>query len=120
MNLFENLKQKRSAILTRPGNRVNIWVIIGYISSFFGGLFGIFIATFLINAKKTLPDGQIIHSFNEQSRRHGKIILYLSSVVLILSILFFLNWLFLTLLFSNRLHFGSLFQSLSAQALLSL
>ena len=92
---------------TSPENRINTWVIIGYLISLFGGIFGIFIAIFLINAKKTLPDGQIIYAFNERSRKHGKIILYMNSVILIGSILFFLNWLFLTLLFSNKLHFGS-------------
>jgi|ERR1051326_1164354 hypothetical protein len=100
---------------TSPETRINTWVFIGYIVSLFGGLFGIFIATFLINAKKTLPGGQIIYAFNERSRKHGKIILYLGSIILIASILFFLNWLFLTFLFSNRLHFGSFFQSLPTQ-----
>ena len=100
---------------TSPENRINTWVIMGYLVSPFGGIFGIFIATFLINAKKTLPDGQIIYTFNERSRKHGKIILYMSSVILIGSILFFLNWLFLTLLFSNKLHFGSFLQALPAK-----
>ena len=110
---FENLKSSRNISSTENG--INAWVIIGYISSLLLGLPGIFIATFLINAKKTLPDGQIIYTFNERSRKHGKIILYMSSVILIGSILFFLNWLFLTLLFSNKLHFGSFLQALPAK-----
>ena len=115
-----NLRPERLIDFSRAENKINSWVFIGYIVSLFGGIFGIFIATFLINAKKALADGRIIHAFNERSRKHGKIILYLSSVILIISILFFLNWLFLTLLFSNKLHLGSLFQSLPAQAFLFL
>lgn len=105
-DLYEITDQSSNTSLE---NKINTWVIIGYLVSLFGGLFGIFVATFLINAKKTLPDGQIIYAFNERSRKHGKIILYLGSIILIISILFFLNWLFLTLLFSNKLHFGTLF-----------
>src|SRR6266498_1365203 len=91
---LEDIKEERSVALSRPDNRISIWVIIGYIASLFGGLLGIFIGTALVNAKKKLPDGQIMYCFNELNRRHGKIILYLGSTILILSILFFLNWLF--------------------------
>jgi len=77
-----------------PGNHhaINMWVIIGYVASLFGGLVGMFIGSVLVSAKKALPGGDIVYIFNERTRRHGKIILYLSSVVLILSILFFINW----------------------------
>ena len=71
------------------------WVILGYISSLFGGFMGMIIGTILISAKKTLSDGNIVYVFNKRNRRHGKIILYLGSSILIFSILFFMNWFFL-------------------------
>lgn len=71
------------------------WVIIGYISSLFGGFMGMIIGSILISAKKNLSDGNAVYVFNEQNRKHGKIILYLGSSILILSILFFMNWFFL-------------------------
>jgi hypothetical protein len=72
----------------------SIWVIVGYIFSLAGGLPGIFIGSFIISAKKTSPGGKIIHSFNERSRKHGKIILYLGCIILVIAILFFMNWFF--------------------------
>ncbi len=71
------------------------WVIVGYISSLFGGFMGMIIGSILISAKKTLADGSVVYVFNERNRKHGKIILYVGSSILILSILFFMNWFFL-------------------------
>jgi hypothetical protein len=71
------------------------WVIIGYVSSLLGGVIGMCIGTIMVSAKKILADGRVVYVFNERSRKHGKIILYLGSAVLILSILFFMNWFFL-------------------------
>jgi hypothetical protein len=68
------------------------WVAIGYISCLFAGIIGMFIGSFLVTAKKTMPDGRVVHVFNNRNRKHGKIILYLGCTVLILSILFFINW----------------------------
>ena len=68
------------------------WVIIGYISCLFAGIIGMFIGSFLITAKKNLPGGSTVHVFTERNRKHGKVILYLGCSVLILSILFFINW----------------------------
>jgi hypothetical protein len=70
-------------------------VIIGYISSLFGGFIGMIIGSILISAQKTLSDGNVVYVFNERNRKHGRIILYLGSSILILSILFFMNWFFL-------------------------
>jgi len=70
------------------------WVILGYISSLFGGFIGMIIGSILISAQKTLSDGNVVYVFNERNRKHGRIILYLGSSILILSILFFMNWFF--------------------------
>jgi|SRR5690349_20944877 hypothetical protein len=78
--------------LQRSALGQNTWVIIGYISCLFAGIIGMFIGSFLVTAKKSLPDGNIVHVFTERNRKHGKIILYLGCSVLILSILFFINW----------------------------
>jgi len=77
-------------------------VIIGYISSLFGGFMGMIIGTILVSAKKSLSDGSIVYVFNEKSRKHGKIIMYLGSGVLILSIIFFMNWFFLEKILFGR------------------
>jgi len=77
-------------------------VILGYISCLFAGIIGMFIGAFVISAKKTLPGGTTAYAFAEKWRKHGKIILYLGSTVLILSILFFINWFFLEKILFGR------------------
>jgi uncharacterized membrane-anchored protein YitT (DUF2179 family) len=100
MAWYQKIKKNEPS---RHHNAINIWVIIGYLASVFGGLVGMFIGSVLVSAKKALPGGEIAYVFNERSRKHGKIILYLSSVVLILSILFFINWFLLEkILFGKR------------------
>jgi hypothetical protein len=80
-----------------------IWIIVGYIFSIAGGLIGMIIAIIILNGKKTLAGGKTIHLFNERSRKHGKIILYLGSMVLVIAILFFMNWFFFEkLMFGKR------------------
>jgi hypothetical protein len=78
------------------------WVIAGYISSLFGGVMGMIIGSILISAKRNLPDGSTGYVFSERNRKHGKIILYLGSSILILSILFFMNWFFLEKILFGR------------------
>ena len=81
-----------------------LWVIAGYIFSLCGGLPGMLVGSILVTAKKVLPGGQTAFAFDEQIRKHGKIILNLSSIILVVSILFFLNWFFLEkVLFGRRL-----------------
>ena len=41
------------------------WVILGYISSLFGGVIEMFIGSVLISAKKALSDGRVVYVFNE-------------------------------------------------------
>jgi hypothetical protein len=73
-----------------------VWlIIVGYVFSFLGGLLGIVIGSAIMAAKKSLHDGSRIYFFNERARKHGKIILYLGCIILVVSILFFLNWFFL-------------------------
>ena len=70
-------------------------MIIGYISSLFGGFIGMIIGSILISAQKLYPTVMLFMLFNERNRKHGRIILYLGSSILIFSILFFMNWFFL-------------------------
>ena len=88
--------------MTNKRNFQRTWVIIGYISSLFGGFMGMIIGTILVSAKKSLSDGSVVYVFNEKSRKHGKIIMYLGSAVLILSIIFFMNWFFLEKILFGR------------------
>jgi hypothetical protein len=91
-----------SDVMSNHGKFQTTWVIAGYISSLFGGVMGMVIGSILISAKRNLPDGRTTYVFNERNRRHGKVILYLGSSILILSILFFMNWFFLEKILFGR------------------
>ena len=49
------------------------WLIfIGYLFSILGGFIGIFIGLYLMNYKKTLPNGETIYGFGKEDRNSGK------------------------------------------------
>jgi hypothetical protein len=80
VNRYKELSKKKTAgtpILT-----------LGYATAFFGGLAGIVISYYLITAKKILPDGKVIYVFDSSVRDHGKRILIIGTVVLILSFIY--------------------------------
>ncbi len=72
------------------------WLIyIGYISSVLGGLIGIFIGLYLINYKKTLPNGETIYGFGTEDRKSGK-------NIFICSIIGVIFWFIVRLILVNR------------------
>jgi hypothetical protein len=80
VNRYKELSKKKTAgtpILT-----------LGYATAFFGGLAGIVIAYYLITAKKILPDGKVINVFDSSVRQHGKRILVIGTIALVLSFIY--------------------------------
>lgn len=72
------------------------WLIItGYFFSILGGFIGIFIGLYLMNYKKSLPNGEIIYGFKEDDRRSGKNIFICSIIGLIF-------WFIVKLIVRNR------------------
>lgn len=60
-----------------------IWIVLGYVSAFLGGLLGIAIGLSLVFMTKKLPNGDIIHRFTEAQRKQGKFIVALGFIMLI-------------------------------------
>jgi len=79
---LSKMQTQRIQQLSEPDKRQSLWVILGYISAFFGGAFGIFIGWHLMNHKRILPNGEQVYDYSEIDRKHGKIIMYLGSIVL--------------------------------------
>jgi hypothetical protein len=89
----------KQSISTESGKGPGAWLVVGYISCLLCGLPGMCIGSIIIHAKRK----DKTHLFNEQSRKHGKMILYTGSIVLVLFILFFMNWFFFEkILFGKR------------------
>jgi hypothetical protein len=84
---IEDLKKERIRELSKPDEKNRVWIVIGYIFAFLGGLLGIFIGWHLSTFKKTLPNGEKIYEYNVRDRAHGNRILIIGIIMLILSIL---------------------------------
>lgn len=78
------LRQYRVAELSRPAPSAQAWILFGYVLAAAGGLFTIFIGLHLLH-RKLLPDGQQVPAFSAADRKHGK-------QIIILSILSILVW----------------------------
>ncbi len=72
-----------------------IFTVLGGILSFIiGGYFtmlliliGLIIGGYIVSNRKTLPNGERIHTYNESDRKHGKAILFIGIPVLIAAVL---------------------------------
>jgi hypothetical protein len=74
------IKEQRKQELAKPEPSQQSWIIVGYILAIFGGILGLCLGWYLSSFKKTLPDGTKVYAYNEQDRKHGKIILILSII----------------------------------------
>jgi len=81
------LKTKRINELAKADKADLYLLIIGYISAFLGGIFGILTGAILVNSKRTLPNGFVTYMYAERDRRHGKIMTAIGIVVLIASLI---------------------------------
>src|ERR1700744_4534560 len=73
-----SLKSKRLEELKKPESSQQIWITIGYISTFLGGVLGLFIGWHLFKHKKTLPNGEKVYGYTKYDREQGKMIFYLA------------------------------------------
>jgi hypothetical protein len=80
------INEKRIEALKVPDPPQTYWIVVGYVCAFIGGLLGIFIGWYLMNYKKTLPNGERVYEYSERDRRHGRIIFYIGIVVLVLAV----------------------------------
>jgi hypothetical protein len=82
-----DLHQSRIEDLKQPDPPQTTWIIIGYIFALAGGILGIFIGWHLAFHKKTLPDGERVFGYNENDRKQGKRIFYLSIVFFVIGVI---------------------------------
>jgi hypothetical protein len=85
---LSDLTKNRIEELKAPEPAQTSWVITGYIFAIAGGLLGLFIGWHLSSYKKTLPDGERVYGYNDNDRKQGKRIFYLSIVVFVICIIY--------------------------------
>ena len=86
---IKDLELERIKELSKPqdGNET-LGKVIGYISAILGGPLGLLIGYYLLNFKKTLPNGESVYYYSEELRKHGRIIIFIG----LLSSLFWLTF----------------------------
>ena len=83
------IKSNRIKELGKQESGDSGWIIIGYALALIGGIMAVIIALPFLFAKKTLPDGNRVFIYNPKTREHGKIILLLTTIVIIVNAFFF-------------------------------
>ena len=87
--ILAKLKEDRLSDLARPEKAGGLLLLFGYFFVPFGVVIGFFIGHHLFYNKKPLPTGQLVFTYREVDRRHGKWIIILAGVLFIVSIIFF-------------------------------
>jgi hypothetical protein len=82
------INEKRIEELKVPDPPQTLWIIIGYIFAFTGGLLGLFIGWYLLSFKKTLPDGERVYEYSARDRKHGRMIFYISIAAFALALFY--------------------------------
>ena len=88
LNEIEKQREIRDLELQKPEDGQTGWIIFGYVAAFIGGFIGILLGYSLWLSKKKLPNGSKVPAYNEEIRKHGRIIFYLGIIMFaVLSIL---------------------------------
>lgn len=80
-----NQQRVHQLAVSEPGK--TIWIAVGYLSAFLGGLLGIFIGGFFARSRKTLPNGERVFSFTPRTRTHGKVIFAFGIIMFVIWII---------------------------------
>ncbi len=70
--MLDALNKQRVDDLSAPDIGQKPWIYFGYFVALLGGLLGLLIGWYLWNSKKTLPDGQRVHSYRKEDQVHGR------------------------------------------------
>lgn len=81
-DLLNSLRNQRLKELAKPEENQRGWIWVGYILTLLGGFFGMIIGYLIWTSKKTLPNGEVVNSYSEQDRKHGKYIFFLGLFLL--------------------------------------
>ncbi|WP_066628929.1 hypothetical protein [Labilibacter marinus] len=85
---ISEIKKKRLAQLEQPEKVKRGWILFGYITAFLGGFIAVVIGFSIYGAKKVMPDGRKVYTYDEISRWHAKVILGFGTVFLIIGVLY--------------------------------
>ncbi len=68
---IKKLKNRKIEELSKPEKGSRGWLIFGYISAIFGGVFGVLIGYHHYKFKKRIPNGERVYAYDFKTRRTG-------------------------------------------------
>ena len=81
-DLLNSLRNQRLKELAKPEENQKGWIWVGYILTLLGGFFGMIIGYLIWTSQKTLPNGEVVNSYSEHDRKHGKYIFFLGLLII--------------------------------------
>jgi hypothetical protein len=84
--LVATIRDVRIQEMAKKDEPPTVWIWAGYTLAFLGGFFGFFIGWHLAAHTKSLPDGTKTYAYIENVRRHGKIIMIVGAIFIVLGI----------------------------------
>ena len=85
--VIKDLKSKRINELSREESEPTLTIIAGYILALFLSLVGLFFGLAFLTAKKNIPNGKNVFAYSRNTRKHGRNIVILSAVSLLLLVI---------------------------------
>jgi hypothetical protein len=71
-------REQRNEFLAAPESADGLAIISGYVLAFMGGVIGLIFGLSFLHAKKQLPDGRKVNSYDEKTRSHGRAMVLIS------------------------------------------
>jgi len=85
--MIKDLRSKRINELSREESEPTLTIIAGYILALLLSLVGLFFGLAFLTAKKNIPNGKKIFTYSRNTRKHGRNIVILSAVSLLLLVM---------------------------------
>lgn len=85
--IIKDLKSKRINELSREESEPTLTIITGYILALLFSIVGLFFGLTFLTAKKNIPNGKKVFTYNRNTRKHGRNIVILSAVSLLLFVI---------------------------------
>ncbi|MDI9864114.1 hypothetical protein QM480_07255 [Flectobacillus sp. DC10W] len=81
------LKKERLATLAKPEPSQAKFIWAGYTFAILGGVLGVAMGWGIYFSQKRLPNGEVVYSYSESDRKHGKKIIVIGFIMMVLLIL---------------------------------
>lgn len=78
------IASRRLDELRKPSRLGVYWIVAGYVLAVVGSLIGFFMALTIKVFRKTLPNGKLVPAYDNYSRNHATVMIFISSILLAL------------------------------------